>query len=129
MSYDIDIVRKRSDIDLWYAPNDLEYKDFSFVDYSDVPHTNGGMINITSNLASMFDSLPIGYLPDNEGKKLRDLIPKLTDSIIELNTHPEEYKKYEAPNGWGTIKGAKRFLWELNNLCLAYPDCYLVVDR
>lgn len=33
----------------------------------------------------------------------------IEDGILELESRPEEYEKYESPNGWGTIRGTLNF--------------------
>lgn len=33
----------------------------------------------------------------------------IEDGILELESRPEEYEKYESPNGWGTISGTLNF--------------------
>ena len=46
------------------------------------------------------------------------------NGLEELEKYPEKYKKYEAPNGWGTVDGCKRFfVWclkEWMNFCDGY---------
>ena len=40
-------------------------------------------------------------------------LEKIKHGIQELEKHPLKYKKYESPNGWGTVGGTWRF----------YRDC------
>ena len=51
-------------------------------------------------------------------------IPSEEDVFDYIEKHPEKYKKYESPNGWGTIEGCKRFFtWCLKdwmNFCEGY---------
>ena len=39
----------------------------------------------------------------------KDIIPHIEKGYSELKNHPEKYKKYEAPNGWGTIETTCHF--------------------
>ena len=54
------------------------------------------------------------------------IIPKIKKGFDELTNHGSRYKKYEAPNGWGTVYGTIRFFerileaWRLLELC--YPE-------
>lgn len=36
-------------------------------------------------------------------------LEKIRHGIEELETHPERYKEYESPNGWGTVRGTLEF--------------------
>ena len=51
----------------------------------------------------------------NEGDNgfVSDVIPYIKHGLAELEQHPEMYKQYEAPNGWGTIDGCKRFFRDI----------------
>lgn len=49
-------------------------------------------------------------------------------SLQMLNDHPGNYRRYEAPNGWGTVDGAKTFLAECLVAFMTYPDA-IVEDR
>ena len=40
-------------------------------------------------------------------------IEMIEHGVDELTNHPEQYKQYESPNGWGTVEGTLRF----------YKDC------
>lgn len=39
----------------------------------------------------------------------KDIIPCIEKGYNELTYHPEEYKKYEAVNGWGTVESTRDF--------------------
>ena len=46
----------------------------------------------------------------------KDIIPHIANGLAELEKHPEKYKQYESPNGWGTVKGLKHlFAWVIND--------------
>ena len=38
-----------------------------------------------------------------------EVIPKIEAGLMELVEHGDKYKQYEAPNGWGTVKGTINF--------------------
>lgn len=103
---------------------DLKEKDTGRqIDYSWMPHTNGGYINITYNLADMFRALPVGLTPSEwDGKVAGDLIQPISKSLRELYDYPGKYRKYESPNGWGTITGMINFLTECITLFAVYPN-------
>lgn len=49
---------------------------------------------------------------DNNGAVL-PWLSLIRNGYCQLTAHPEAYKRYESPNGWGTVGGTKRF----------YEDC------
>lgn len=59
--------------------------------------------------------VPILRMNGENNGLVKDVIPHIKKGLAELVDHPEKYKKYEAPNGWGTIKGCKRFFNEVIN--------------
>ena len=66
--------------------------------------------NITSNLTSMFIALPSGDISEWNNKRAKELIEPIKKSIQALRSNPQAYRKYESPNGWGTVKGTIYFL-------------------
>ena len=38
-----------------------------------------------------------------------DVIPKIEAGLRRLEQNPGSFKKYEAPNGWGTVEGTIQF--------------------
>ena len=92
MSYDI----------LWKVPvKGLENR---YVNVSDCD------ANITWNLREMIEK-STGLEWNNEANNglCKDVIPHIEKGLAELTSYPEKYKKYESPNGWGTIEGCKNF--------------------
>ena len=43
----------------------------------------------------------------------KDVIPYIEHGLAELKNHPERYKKYGAPNGWGTVESTIRFFEDI----------------
>lgn len=56
----------------------------------------------------------------------KDVIPHIERGLFELTEHPEEYKKYEASNGWGTVESTKRFF---ENILTAWRDFKRWADK
>lgn len=78
--------------------------------------------NITWNLREMIvKSTGLKWKNEVNNGLCKDVIPHIVDGLYELTNYPEKYKQYEAPNGWGTIEGCKRFFTQIindwNNFC------------
>lgn len=72
--------------------------------------------NITWNLREMIvRSTGLEWKNEEDNGPVRDVIPHIRRGLAELIEHPEKYKKYEAPNGWGTVEGCKRFFQKIIN--------------
>ncbi len=41
------------------------------------------------------------------------VLPHIYDGLAELHKNPSKYKKYESPNGWGTVEGVKIFFEDI----------------
>lgn len=96
MSYDIYFKIKPADCEL----------------YVEIRHAS----NITWNLREMIvRSTGLEWRNEENNGLVKDVIPHIQKGLAELVNHPEKYKKYESPNGWGTIKGCKRFFSEIIN--------------
>ena len=54
----------------------------------------------------------------------KDIIPHIANGLAELEKHPEKYKQYESPNGWGTVKGLKHFFACIINDWTSYCEDY-----
>lgn len=81
----------------------------------------GQNYGITYNLSEMFQAT-VGSTPSEwNGILASDLLPKLTDGINKLIFHPDDYRKYESDNGWGTVSGCRDFLIKVRALCEEYP--------
>ena len=78
--------------------------------------------NITWNVRKIIE-LSTGLPWHNEANNgyCKDVIPHIEAGLLELKTHPEKYKPYEAKNGWGTVEGTihffERVLFYWNRLC------------
>ena len=82
--------------------------------------------NITWNVGDMI-RLATGLEWHNEEDNglCVDVMPKIADGLKELTVNRQKYKKYEDPDGWGTIDGTIDFLSTVirdwNRFCTAYP--------
>ncbi len=89
--------------------------------------------NVTHNLNKMADAVGLyEYLwrPDEHGiTKARQLIDPLREGLHKLKLYPEEYKKYNPKNGWGSYDIFIKFVQDYLDACYKYPDADIVVDR
>lgn len=89
--------------------------------------------NITHNLGSMADAAGIYYAlwrPEEKGYKIaRDIIEPLTKGLEHLKRQPEEFKKYNADNGWGLYKNFVPFVEKYLEACNDYPNATISVSR
>lgn len=66
--------------------------------------------NITWNVRELiYQSSGWKIKNEDSNGKILTWIEKIEKGIKELTFYPEKYKKYESPNGWGTIAGTLRF--------------------
>ncbi|WP_455428809.1 hypothetical protein [Lactiplantibacillus pentosus] len=81
----------------------------------------GQNYSITYNLREMFRAT-VGSTPSEwDGMIASVLLPQLTVGINRLIFHPDDYRKYESDNGWGTVSGCRDFLIKVQALCKEYP--------
>ena len=52
---------------------------------------------------------------ENNNGAVLPWLEMIEHGIAELANNPNKYKKYEAPNGWGTVYGTLRFYEECRN--------------
>lgn len=70
--------------------------------------------NITWNVREMIvKSTGLEWKNEQNNGLCKDVIPYIADGYVELTKYPEKYKQYEAPNGWGTVQGCKRFFRQI----------------
>lgn len=89
--------------------------------------------NITHNLSDMADAAELyGVLwePSDTGiTTARDLIVPLTAGLNRLESSPEYFRAYNAPNGWGTYESLVEFVREYLRAARRYPDARVEVWR
>lgn len=102
MSYDLRVAVKVEGCD--------EYANIAIPDYDDP----------TYNLSEMFGACMDWDYEQGVYYKCSEYIPKLEHGIAELKRSWKEYKKYESPNGWGTVEDALNALsswWQCIMIC------------
>lgn len=89
--------------------------------------------NITHNLGNMAEAAGIYkclWRPDENGMKYaKDISDILEKGFVDLKKRPEHYKKFDAPNGWGTYKHFVPFVQQVWEACLKYPNAEITVSR
>lgn len=94
--------------------------------------------NITHNLGKMAGEVACGkhtlyeYLwrPEEIGiKQAGELIQPLREGVKELKEKADEYKKYDAENGWGTYEHFLPFVEKYLSACEEDPDAEVGVSR
>jgi len=70
--------------------------------------------NITWNVKELIRQSSGWHIKNEEYNGfVKDLIPHIRKGLSRLEVYPEPYKKFESPNGWGTICGVIRFYKEI----------------
>ena len=97
--------------------------------------------NITHNLGKMATQVVLSngvtlyeilWRPDEcnppytKAKEIADL---LDEGFNILLSDPEEYKKYNPENGWGSYDGLVNFVYKYRNACWDNPDAEIGVCR
>lgn len=59
----------------------------------------------------------------------RDVIKVLEGGLQKLKKSPDKYKKYNAPNGWGSYKYFVPFVEAISKACEENPDAEIYVSR
>ena len=87
--------------------------------------------NITHNLNTMAEEAGIYkalWRPDElwENPTADKLIPNLEAGLLKLKSHPEHYKQFDAPNGWGTYKDFVPFVEKVLDACKEHPKASVI---
>lgn len=89
--------------------------------------------NITHNLNKMAAAAGIYqcmWRPEELGiTRAEQLIAPLTLGLSKLRANPDEYKQYNAPNGWGNYYNLVQFVELYLAACIANPDATVEVCR
>lgn len=100
--------------------------------YSDnITHNLGKMATqvVLSNGVTLYEIL---WRPDECNPpytKAREIADLLDEAFNILLSDPEEYKKYNPENGWGTYDGLVNFVYKYRNACWDNPDAEIGVCR
>ena len=91
MSYDISFRVKVEGIDKWVDVGDCD-------------------ANTTWNVRKIIElSTGLPWVNGANNGLCKDVIPYIEKGLLELKTHPEKYRQYEAKNGWGTVESTIQF--------------------
>ena len=69
----------------------------------------------TYNLREMFVACMDWDYTQGEWYKVSDVDDKICRGIAELSAYPKKYRKYDSPNGWGTVSSALDALTSLRD--------------
>lgn len=64
----------------------------------------------TYNLRPMFVACMDWEYEQGKWYPMTEVLPKIEHGIDELTKHRKKYEKYNSPNGWGTLDGARECL-------------------
>lgn len=85
-------------------------------------------VNTTYNVRELIEKSSGWKIKNCElNGKAEDLMPLIQKGISELTNNPNEYKKYESSNGWGTVETTLYFYERLLEYLVEYPYAYVLV--
>ena len=86
--------------------------------------------NITHNLVDMWEKAGIyDVLYNSNGEKVKHILGALEKGYADMYDNPEEYRKLDSPNGWGTYVDAMYWLKNLIQQMKQYPDGIIGIDK
>ena len=98
---------------------ELEYKDKVVYCY-----------NCTHNLVPMATSAGVyDTLWCPSVGRAKELIEDLSSGLGRLKSNPDEYKKHNPKNGWGSYEGLVRFVESYLEACILYPDAIIQISK
>jgi hypothetical protein len=86
--------------------------------------------NITHNLGGMWRAANVyDALYESAGKKASEIVDALQRGLADMIKRPEFYRRFDAPNGWGTYEHAVPWLREVLDMCERNPNAIIRVCR
>lgn len=89
--------------------------------------------NITHNLSTMADKAGIYealWRPEEiNAVRAMDIIDRIERGLVKLKSNPDEYKKYDATNGWGTYEQFVAWVEKYLEALKEYPLSIIEVSR
>lgn len=83
--------------------------------------------NITHNLVPMAKEAGLyDYLWGTNGKYAKDISWELYTGLTKLRAYPSVYKRLDAANGWGKYEDFVRFVDEVYEATVKYPDAEII---
>jgi hypothetical protein len=114
----------------------MSYDIYFEVDGGNGPITlDMGSFNYTYNLSEYFKDITGKHLSDWNQMEAGEFMDA-TLRGLQMEAHPERYQhgsglkpesEYEPGNGWGSVRTARHFLWELCLACAKAPNARLRV--
>lgn len=108
-------------------------KDISHISEVETETNEVFSANITHNLGDMAMAVGIYehlWRPEEiDIKKANQLIDPLRETLHKLKINPDEYKKYNPNNGWGSYDTLVTFISKYLDACYEYPESDVVVWR
>jgi len=84
--------------------------------------------NTTWNVRTLIEKSSGWSIQNCDNNGTAEALGKLIEKgICELENNPEQYKQYEAPNGWGTVESTLHFYKYLLEACKEHPYAYVFV--
>lgn len=86
--------------------------------------------NITHNLSVMFDEAGVyQILWHGDGSVAGDVLPELERGLALMRAESARFRRFNAPNGWGTYEQAVLWLEKVIEACRANPKGKLRCNR
>jgi hypothetical protein len=129
---DVDFRKLREDIDTLYktlrsTQDKIEQLED---DYEDATLST---FNITHNFNKMAEAVglyEVLWRPEEIGITIASqMIDPLEKGLKELEAHPDKYKAYTPPNGWGNYEGFVSFCNSVLQKCREYSDAVIEAAR
>lgn len=93
------------------------------------PATVRDIGNYTANVSGMWAEA-LGYpLADLHGRTAADAVGDLRQAVQRMASEREKYRAMEPSNGWGSYEGARDYLTDLLDGCVAHPKTSIYVSR
>lgn len=90
-------------------------------------------VNITHNLGKMAREAGVYYAlwrPEEKGYvRAKEIVEILEKGLEDLKRRPRHFKKFDAPNGWGTYEHFVPFVEECLAACKKHPSAIIGVSR
>lgn len=85
--------------------------------------------NITYNLSTMWHLAGVPFDRGIEGMPAKELEPALRRSLEMLRAEPDEYRRLNPANGWGSYEGLVEAVESMLYAVGAYPDAIVETWR
>lgn len=84
--------------------------------------------NYTYNMGKFFWDFGVHPVQDMDGKSTTQVLDFITAALKRLTEYEMDdlCNDYDSPNGWGSVEGATRFLFDIYLACLMEVDVYKV---